>query len=83
MSLWTEKVADEKRLDFMVFPRLIGLAEAAWTPCRSKEWSVFMQRLPLFLNYLDTLGIYYFNPLNPLQREEPTAPEKEDILQNG
>ena len=37
MSLWTERVADFKRLDFMVFPRLIALAEAAWTPEKAKE----------------------------------------------
>lgn len=35
-SLWTERVADVKRLDFMVFPRLIALAEAAWTPAGRK-----------------------------------------------
>ena len=83
MSLWTERVADFKRLDFMVFPRLIALAEAAWTPEKAKECSMFMQRLPYFLKYLDSMDIYYFNPLNPTEREEPGAPEKEDVLQNG
>lgn len=83
MSLWTEHIADGKRLDYMTFPRLIALAEAAWTPEKVKECSLFMQRLPVFLEFLDTLGIYYFNPLNPQERVEPTAPEKEDILQNG
>lgn len=83
MSLWTERVADEKRLDFMTFPRLIALAEAAWTLEKRKECSLFMQRLPFFLRYLDTLNIYYFNPLDPNNRKEPLAPEKEDILQNG
>lgn len=83
MSLWTERVADEKRLDFMTFPRLVALAEAAWTVETRKECSLFMQRLPYFLRYLDSLGIYYFNPLNPQERAEPGAPEKEDVLQNG
>lgn len=83
MSLWTERVADEKRLDFMVFPRLVALAESAWTPSVKKECSMFLQRLPYFLGYLDSLGIYYFNPLNPMEHLEPGAPEKEDVLQNG
>ncbi len=83
MSLWTERVADKKRLDFMTFPRLIALAEAAWTLEKRKECSLFMQRLPVFLRYLDTMNIYYFNPLDPNSRPEPLAPEKEDILQNG
>lgn len=37
---------------------------------------MFMQRLPYFLKYLDSMDIYYFNPLNPTEREEPGAPEK-------
>lgn len=82
-NLWTERVADKKRLDFMVFPRLVAVAEAAWTPYTVKETSLFMQKLPFFLRYLDTLGIYYFNPFNPASTPEPGAPEKEDGLQNG
>ena len=79
-SLWTERVADVKRLDFMVFPRLIALAEAAWTPAGRKDYSRFMRRLPFFLHWLDTKDIYYFDPFAPERRPEPTAPEKEDVL---
>lgn len=82
-SLWTERVADAKRLDFMTFPRLIAVAEAAWTPEKSKECSTFMKKLPSLLQYLDTLGIYYFNPFDPASTPEPDAPAKEDVLQNG
>lgn len=82
-SMWTERIADPKRLDFMTFPRLAAVAEAAWTPAKSKECSMFMKKLPLFLEYLDTKGIYYFNPFNPTSTPEPDAPAKEDVLQNG
>lgn len=82
-SLWTERVADAKRLDFMTFPRLVAVAESAWTPAKSKECSLFMQKLPYFLQYLDTKGIYYFNPFNPDSTPEPGAPDKEDELKNG
>lgn len=82
-SLWTERVADVKRLDFMVFPRLVAAAEAAWTPAVRKDYSRFMRHLPFFLHWLDTKDIYYFDPFAPERRPEPTAPEKEDVLQNG
>lgn len=82
-SLWTERVADTKRLDFMTFPRLAAVAEDGWTPAKAKECSLFMKKLPYFLQYLDTLGIYYFNPFDPASTPEPNAPEKEDVLQNG
>lgn len=42
-----------------------------------------MKKLPVFLQYLDSLGIYYFNPFDPASTPEPNAPEKEDVLQNG
>lgn len=82
-SLWTERVADTKRLDYMTFPRLAAVAESAWTPAKAKESSLFMKKLPYFLQYLHTFGIYYFNPFDPDSTPEPDAPEKEDVLQNG
>lgn len=83
MNIWTERIADARRLDFMTFPRMIALAEATWTPLQQKDAACFMKRLPDFLEYLDEWGIYYFNPLKPDERTEPSAPEKEDLLQNG
>lgn len=87
LSLWTERVADARRLDFMTFPRLAALAEAAWTLPAHKEVTLFMQRLPHLLRFLDRFGIYYFNPLDPNSRPEPTAPEQakkeEDVIGNG
>lgn len=82
-SLWTERVADAKRMDFMTFPRLAAVSEAAWTGSEQKKVEGFMKKLPLFLQYLDTKGIYYFNPFKPESTPEPDAPDKEDILKNG
>lgn len=82
-SMWTERIANEKRLDFMTFPRLIALAEAAWTLETRKECTSFLQRLPIFLQWLDEKGIYYFNPFQPSSTPEPDAPDKEDVLKNG
>lgn len=82
-SLWTERVADVKRLDFMTFPRLIAVAEAGWTPVDVKETSLFMQKLPYYLELLDDMDIYYFNPFNPESTPEPWAPDKDDVLKNG
>lgn len=70
-SLWTERVSDIKRLDYMVFPRLIAVAESAWTPAKQKSNSLFMSKLPTFLEWLDAKGIYYFNPFNPASTPEP------------
>ena len=84
MSLWSERVHNARRMDYMTFPRLVAAAEAGWTIERNKESSLFMQKLPVFLKYLDSLGIDYFNPFDPLSTPEPEGPrKKDDVLQNG
>ena len=82
-TLWTERIADTKRLDFMAFPRLVALAESAWTPLKAKDWSRFSMRLPSFLNYLRERGIFYFDFISPKSSPEPHGPSKADVLQNG
>ena len=82
-NVWSELMHTAERVDFMTFPRLAAVAESAWTPAKSKECSLFMQKLPFFLQYLDTQGIYYFNPFAPASTPEPDAPDKEDVLKNG
>ena len=83
MNLWTERTATEKRIDFMTFPRMAALAEAGWDKKDNKNCKLFMQKLPVFLHYLDQFNIYYFNPFNPSSTPEPNSPAKEDVLQNG
>ena len=81
--LWAEPAAEATRLDDMTIPSLVAVAESAWTPAKSKECSLFMQKLPYFLRFLGEEGIYYFNPFNPESTPEPSAPDKDDVLKNG
>lgn len=69
-NLWTELVGSEKRLDFMVFPRLAALAEAAWTESANKDENSFNVRLRSDFVLYDKAGIYYFNPLDPSMHSE-------------
>lgn len=72
-TVWTERIPTLKRLDYMTFPRLVAVAESAWTPAAVKSTSRFMAKLPVFLSWLKTKGIYYFNPLAPVSTPEPPA----------
>ena len=82
-SMWTERIVDKKRLDFMTFPRLLAVAEAAWTPVGKKSYGMFLRKLPYYLDLLSESGIYYFNLFDPSSTPEPFAPDKEDTLKNG
>ncbi|MFL9484880.1 beta-N-acetylhexosaminidase [Chitinophagaceae bacterium LWZ2-11] len=68
-NLWTETVSTEKRLDYLMFPRLCALAETAWTEPSKKDYKQFEQRLQKHLLLLKQKGIYYYDPINP--RETP------------
>ncbi len=83
MSLWTERIADGSRLDFMTFPRLFAVAEAAWTPLEKRNFEDFEQKLPDWLHWLKSIGIGFYNPFDPDSTPEPWGPDKQDILKEG
>lgn len=60
--LWTETTVTQERRDFMTFPRLLALAEAAWTPAERKEFVGFEGRLKSHLPQLKARGIHYYDP---------------------
>ncbi|NWK57021.1 beta-N-acetylhexosaminidase [Verrucomicrobiaceae bacterium N1E253] len=60
--LWTETTITQERRDFMTFPRLLALAEAAWTPKESKDFAGFEKRLQPQLPELKARGIGYYDP---------------------
>ncbi|WP_316811776.1 beta-N-acetylhexosaminidase [Pedobacter heparinus] len=68
-SLWTETVNSNQRLDYLLFPRISALAEAAWTRDDKKNFEDFQQRLKAHLEYFKTAGIYYYN--NKKSNPEP------------
>lgn len=68
-NVWTETVATEQRLDYLLFPRISALAEAAWTS--RKNFPDFMDRLKLQLPLYEKQKIYYYNPFSPAQHAEP------------
>ena len=45
VNLWTERVYTDERFGYMVFPRLIALAENAWSPEANLNYEDFLERL--------------------------------------
>ena len=58
-NVWTEYIANEKKLEYMIFPRMIALSEALWTSKENKNWASFEKRLPILLQRLDSKKINY------------------------
>ena len=66
-NIWCERIPSEARLQWMVFPRALALAEKAWTPKADQNWDDFLPRLQAHLKRLDAMGIQY----RPLQTKRP------------
>lgn len=82
-SVWTERMADTKRLYYMIFPRLVAISESAWSVESVKNYESFEERLKSFLSYLDAKGINYFNPFDVESTPEPWGPTKQDVIAEG
>ena len=57
-NVWTEHVRTADQLEAMVFPRLAGMAETAWSPAGPKDWPGFAYRLPAQLARYEALGLH-------------------------
>ncbi len=72
-NIWTERIHDINRLDYMTYPRLSALSEAAWTNNKNKNFDDFNRRLKPMLSWLDKLNIDYYNPFQPELSPEPPS----------
>ncbi|MEO6315414.1 MAG: family 20 glycosylhydrolase [Chitinophagaceae bacterium] len=61
--LWTENIATEKRAEYMLLPRLLALAEVAWTPLKRKNYQRFISKTEIQFKRFDALGINYATSL--------------------
>ncbi len=61
-NLWTEYIPTTEQAEYMVMPRMMAVAEDAWSPQEKKDYDSFLQRLPKQLSYLDKKGIHFRIP---------------------
>jgi hexosaminidase len=58
-NLWTEFIPTPEQAEYMALPRMIALAEVAWTPREMRDWDDFRGRLDSQLRRLDAMGVNY------------------------
>lgn len=68
-NLWTETVTNVNRLDYLVFPRIAALAEAAWTPGEARNFDQFATKLKKHLLLFRDQGLYYYDPFKDANPE--------------
>lgn len=65
-NVWTEYMATTSQVEYMVFPRALAVAEAAWTAEGQKNWDDFQMRLQKHYLLLQRLNVNYYPPSNEL-----------------
>ena len=69
--LFTETIATDEALDYMIYPRVLGHAEIGWTAKEDRSWDEYKTRLATHDERLELQGIGYkrdamiwYNPVN-------------------
>lgn len=61
-NVWTEWIATQDRLEYMIFPRILATAESLWTNKENTTWEGFNKRLLNYFERLDTMEVAYHMP---------------------
>ncbi|MCZ4245805.1 beta-N-acetylhexosaminidase [Pedobacter punctiformis] len=71
-NLWSEYIRTTAKVENHAFPRLLALAEIAWTPVARKDLKNFQEdRLPVHLSRLDKMNVNFWVP-TPIGQSDKT-----------
>ena len=74
-AAWTEFISSQKRLEYMVYPRLSAIAEKAWTHDVNMDWEAFQKRLSIQYERYKVAGINYRIPNIEIDVRKKLQPE--------
>jgi hexosaminidase len=57
--IWSETLVTMKDVEYLAFPRMLCLAELAWSP-KGQDWEEFRQRLAAHGNQMEAMGINFY-----------------------
>ena len=58
-NIWTEYMKNERKVEYMLFPRIAALSEVLWSPKEKRNWNDFERRLPAIFENLEKQKINY------------------------
>ena len=70
-NVWTEHIPTPEHYEYMIYPRILALAEIGWSPSEVKKWDNFHTRALQAVNILREQGYNTF----PLEKEIGDKPE--------
>jgi hexosaminidase len=58
-NVWTEYMKTEEHVEYMIFPRMLALAEVVWSPSHKRDYGNFRNRVFKHFDYFDKRNINY------------------------
>ena len=58
-NVWTEYIANDSKLEYMIFPRMSALSEVLWSPKEVRNLEDFKARLPVMIKRYEMWGANY------------------------
>lgn len=58
--LWSETISNSAELEYLAFPRIIGLGELNWSPAEHCDWEDYRVRLGQQTPYLKRMNVNYY-----------------------
>lgn len=74
-ALWTERVATQDRVEWMLYPRLAALSEVFWTNASKRNWDDFYRRITDFYPVMRKMDINFYE--DDALNEKEFAPTQE------
>lgn len=74
-ALWTERVATQDRVEWMLYPRLAALSEVFWSDASQRNWDDFYRRITAFYPVMRKIGINFYE--DDALNEKEFAPTQE------
>ncbi len=68
-SMWTEFCESAEDVEYLLFPRLAAVAEAAWSVPVAKRWTRFLPTLDKYAERWTLKGIHYAGSIYNIQHE--------------
>ena len=74
-NLWVEYIPTEELVEYMIYPRLLAIAEIGWSNPAKRDYAAFKERAIKATNHLRSNGYNAFDLANEFgQRKEAQAP---------
>jgi hexosaminidase len=76
-NVWREYMTNNKKTEYMIFPRMSALSEVLWSPKEKRNWTDFERRIPVIFERYQSWGANYSNAYFDLQTKViPAAKNK-------